>query len=263
MCAKLHKAIADSLKNSNQHLDDEENSESVTRNVVLRNKRKRNEGFYAEYDESQDSSVTTDFTYTESTQNTESQSDMELCESDQEYSSRILMKEEIMPVVKRRRLMGPKSVQEHNAKLELQRLTEMEEITVFNPLSLLKLSIDSINSLNVPEYQSQWFSESVLKSVCNYCQESFSNVKLLAVHEAGHMNIEMGVRIDDNSLWDVQRDDANVRNKWLEKFQEESEEENEDEEVDGGLLVPVASSTVSYLFFYCFIALNLFMCISL
>lgn len=83
MCAELHKAIADSLKQNNQQLDDGENNEN--RSVQLRSKRKRNEGFYAELDESQDSSITTDFTYTESTQNTESQSDMELCDSDHEY----------------------------------------------------------------------------------------------------------------------------------------------------------------------------------
>lgn len=85
MCAELHKAIADSLKQSNQQLEDSENNES--RSVQLRSKRKRNEGFYAEFDESQDSSITTDFTYTESTQNTESQSDMELCDSDHEYKT--------------------------------------------------------------------------------------------------------------------------------------------------------------------------------
>lgn len=88
MCAELHKAIADSLKQSNQHLEDSENNErssGTPRSVQLRNKRKRNEGFYTEFDESQDSSITTDFTYTESTQNTESQSDMELCDSDNEY----------------------------------------------------------------------------------------------------------------------------------------------------------------------------------
>lgn len=84
MCAELHKAIADSLKQNNQQLDDGENNEN--RSVQLRNKRKRNEGFYAEFDESQDSSVTTDFTYTESTQN-ESQSDMELCDSDHEHKT--------------------------------------------------------------------------------------------------------------------------------------------------------------------------------
>lgn len=84
MCAELHKAIADSLKQNNQHLEDGETKENA-RSVQLRSKRKRNEGFYAEFDESQDSSITTDFTYTESTQNTESQSDMELCDSDNEY----------------------------------------------------------------------------------------------------------------------------------------------------------------------------------
>lgn len=83
MCAELHKAIAESLKNSNQQLEDGENKDN--RSAQLRNKRKRNEGFYAEFDESQDSSITTDFTYTESTQNTESQSDMELCDSDHDF----------------------------------------------------------------------------------------------------------------------------------------------------------------------------------
>lgn len=82
MCAELHKAIADSLKESNQRL---------TEDSRLRGKRKRNEGFYAEFDESQDSSVTTtDFTYTESTRNTESHSDMELCDSDQECVRRVV-----------------------------------------------------------------------------------------------------------------------------------------------------------------------------
>lgn len=57
---------------------------SSENSVELRKKRKRNEGFYTELEESQDSSITTDITCAESTQNTESQSDMEVCNSDNE-----------------------------------------------------------------------------------------------------------------------------------------------------------------------------------
>lgn len=179
----------------------------------MRSKRKRNEGFYAELDESQDSSVTTDFTYTESTQNTESQSDMELCESEPEYGPKI----EVTPAAKRRKLMGPKSVQEYNERLEIEKATEMEVETVFNPLSLFTITINKINSVNVPDFSAPTCVESTLTDKCRYCGKEFDNVKKLAVHEAGHINIEMGVRVDDETPWHPEREDAEVRNKWLER----------------------------------------------
>lgn len=218
MCAELHKAIADSLKKNNQHIQDNSNIESQ-RKSDLRNKRKRNEGFYTEFDDSQHSSVTTDFTYTESTQNTESQSDMELCESDQEFTPRIVTTENAeKPVVKRRRLMGPKCVQEYNDKLSIQRATEMEDTIVHNPVSLLKLVLNKINCMNVPDFISVNSEQSILKNECNYCHEVFSNIKLLAVHEAKHIHIELGLKIDDPDLWDPTREDADIRNKVLTLF---------------------------------------------
>lgn len=215
MCAELHKAIADSLKKNNQHLQDSANTDSQVKNVVLRSKRKRNEGFYTEFDDSQDSSITTDITCTESTQNTESQSDMELCDSDHEFAPRIIMSENVddKPVVKKRRLMGPKSVQEYNAKLSIQKATEMEDTIIYNPLSLLKLSVNKINSVNVPDFVPVCFEETIVKNECNYCHEIFANIKMLAVHEAEHIHIELGLKIDDSDLWDTSREDADVRNK--------------------------------------------------
>lgn len=215
MCAELHKAIADSLKKNNQHLQDSTNADSQSKNVILRNKRKRNEGFYAEFDDSQDSSITTDITCTESTHNTESQSDMELCDSDHEFAPRILTSENAddKPVLKKRRLMGPKSVQEYNAKLSIQKATEMENTFVYNPLSLLKLTINKINSENVPDFVPTCFEKTILKNECNYCHEVFTNIKMLAVHEAKHIHIELGHKIDDSDLWDSSREDADVRNK--------------------------------------------------
>lgn len=215
MCAELHKAIADSLKKNNQHLQDSKTAESQPKIVVLRNKRKRNEGFYTEFDDSQDSSITTEFTCTESTQNTESQSDMELCESDHEFAPRILTSESVddKPVAKRRRLMGPKSVQEYNAKLSIQKATQMEATVVYNPLSLFKLTINMINSINVPNFVPDCFVKTVVKNECNYCHNTFGNIKMLAVHESEHIHIELGHKIDDSDLWDCSREDAEVRNK--------------------------------------------------
>lgn len=94
-----------------------------------------------------------------------------------------------------------------------------ERTVIYNPFSLTRLALNAINYKNVPDFWSPTCKESTveMEKLCNYCHKKFSNVKLLAIHEAEHMSIEMGVRIDDSDPWDISREDADIRNKWLER----------------------------------------------
>lgn len=101
----------------------------------------------------------------------------------------------------------------------MQILTK-ERTTIYNPFSLTRLALNAINYKNVPDFWSPNCAESTVVDIekwCNYCFKKFPNVKLLAVHEAEHISIEMGLRIDDSNLWEKSREDADIRNKWLEK----------------------------------------------
>lgn len=115
--------------------------------------------------------------------------------------------------------MGPKSVQDSYAKERMLQLLKYEQTVVYNPFSLMRLALNAINYKNVPDFWSPTCQEDKIdiERSCNYCLKRFPNVKLLAVHEAEHMSIEMGVRIDDGNPWDDSREDAEIRNKWLDR----------------------------------------------
>lgn len=174
--------------------------------------------------------------------------------------------------------MGPKSVQDTFTKSRMLHILKTEQCIIYNPFSLTRLALNAINYKNVPDFWSPPCQECIIEveQSCSYCLRKFPNTKLLAMHEAEHMSIELGVRIDDENLWDETREDADVRNKWLERlvhrkfelewvfliffggvfsFHEDemeydnleqvSEEQNGDESVEdiGDLLIPVSAST--------------------
>lgn len=115
--------------------------------------------------------------------------------------------------------MGPKSVQDSYTKERMLQILKSEQTIVYNPFTLLRLALNAINYKNVPDFWSPTCKQGTIdiERSCNYCLKKFSNIKLLAVHEAEHMSIEMGVRIDDTNPWDETREDADIRNKWLER----------------------------------------------
>lgn len=115
--------------------------------------------------------------------------------------------------------MGPKSIQENYRKERMLQILKTEPTVVYNPFTLSRLALNAINYKNVPDFWSPTCEKTIIETErsCTYCYKKFLNVKLLAMHEAEHMSIEMGVRIDDTNLWDESRDDAEIRNKWLER----------------------------------------------
>lgn len=125
----------------------------------------------------------------------------------------------VVDSAKRRRILGPKSAQNTYTKEHMLQILKTERIVVYNPFSLTRLVLNAINYKNVPDFWSPTCHETTvnIEKSCSYCLRKFSNIKLLAIHEAEHMSIEMGVRIDDDNPWDTSREDADIRNKWLER----------------------------------------------
>ncbi|CAH1155264.1 unnamed protein product [Phaedon cochleariae] len=127
-----------------------------------------------------------------------------------------------------------------------------EEEIRYQPLTLLMLALNAINVMNVPDYEPDEYTCETIYPECNYCGARFQNYKMLAVHEVGHLDVEMGDKIDNPIPWHSSRDDAEIRNKWLTFFDENGYEDDDiviDEQVDvdvetvdptaSNLLVPV------------------------
>ncbi|KAJ8954074.1 hypothetical protein NQ318_004379 [Aromia moschata] len=102
-----------------------------------------------------------------------------------------------------------------------------EEEYRYQPLSLLQLALNVINKENVPDYEPDDFIKQVVYPKCNYCSRTFRNLKVLAIHEARHMDVEAGEKIDNPVPWHYSRDDADIRNKWLSYFDENGYEDED------------------------------------
>lgn len=108
---------------------------------------------------------------------------------------------------------------------------------------MLELCLNVINKINLPDYEPDEFIREIIYPKCNYCDEQFQNAKLLAIHEVKHIDCEVGEKIDNPIPWDSSRDDAGIRNKWLNYF-DENGYEDEDIVIDDvvnteNLLIPV------------------------
>ncbi|XP_074032895.1 uncharacterized protein isoform X2 [Leptinotarsa decemlineata] len=261
LCTDLHKAIAESL------VKNKVNSESASEKLL---RRRKVVPFYHELEDSLCSSLT------EFTHNTEgSQCFEENSDTDDSIDS-----DEIQRPRKRRRMVfdddksdenqedsGESSAQLQGCKEgmimirkpsdingdreeDLENMFADEEEFRYQPLSLLQLTLNVINKTNVPGYEPDEFTLETIWPNCNYCGVQYPNLKVLAIHEASHIDIEMGEKIDNPIPWHSSREYAEVRNKWLNYFDENGYEDEDIviddivstdnlEDTGDGLLIPV------------------------
>lgn len=229
LCDELQQAIQDSLRKSKI----QENHIEETKLL--------NGYSESQDDDSQASSQNklheTDSSFSMS-HNAESQSDMELCDSDVEVAPRFGKvsgkrlhgdKQMMSPISKRRRFIGPKSrvKQRKDNYLRLyreQQVTKSKEVQ-YNPLSLLSCALNVINKQNVPDYVYEYYVKVELddtsadaeleeENICNYCEKLYMNENSLALHECKHMYVVLGDKVDDSVIWNGRKSDVVVRNKW-------------------------------------------------
>ncbi|XP_076271977.1 uncharacterized protein LOC143203630 isoform X1 [Rhynchophorus ferrugineus] len=104
---------------------------------------------------------------------------------------------------------------------------EQEPEYTYEPLSLLRISLNAINAQNVEEYYALPYVKKSAACKCNTCGEGFKNMKLLALHEFHHMDVDMEEKIDNPLPWPEDHPYANVRNKWLTYFDENGYDEDD------------------------------------
>jgi hypothetical protein len=243
LCAELHKAIADSL--SNNKVITQSESEKV-----VRSRRRRSQAFYHELDDSLCSSLT-EFTNTESSQCYEEyHSEVESYESGSEDIERVKRRKldnSIMLGSKEKVVEGEKEVVVDTQVFKEFFQNEVEHR--YYPLSLMNLALNVVNKNIVSNHEPDEFYEKVFEPQCTYCGQKFQNSKLLALHEVEHINIELGEKVDNPIPWHESRDDAHIRNKWLNSYDEvECEDDNGDfmeceveTAVGESLLIPVGT----------------------
>lgn len=90
----------------------------------------------------------------------------------------------------------------------------------YEPLSLMEAVLNFINKQNMPDFEAQPYKKQSTKCQCKICGEEFQNVKILALHEPHHMEVEFEERIDNPEPWPGNRPYAKIRNKWLTFFDE-------------------------------------------
>ncbi|KAJ8924959.1 hypothetical protein NQ315_001124 [Exocentrus adspersus] len=197
---------------------------SVVNEKLLR--RRKVVPFYHELDDSLCSSLT------EFTQNTEgsqcfdmASEDEDSVDSDERPAKRRRMSEDENEGKENGGLLMIRKPEEINGESNLEDLFADEEEYRYQPLSLLQLTLNVINKQNVPDYEPYDFIRDVIYPTCNYCERTFQNMKLLALHETTHMDVEMGEKIDHPVPWHSSRDDADIRNKWLSYFDENGYED--------------------------------------
>lgn len=104
---------------------------------------------------------------------------------------------------------------------------EEEPDTTFEPLTLLQIALNSINVQNVPDYEPVTFIEKPTACKCATCGEGFKNMKLLALHELSHIEVDMEEKIDNPVPWTEEHPFANIRNQWLTFFDENGYDEED------------------------------------
>ncbi|XP_057671512.1 uncharacterized protein LOC130903436 isoform X1 [Diorhabda carinulata] len=118
-----------------------------------------------------------------------------------------------------------------------------EEEYRYQPLSLFQLVLNSINKTNIPDYDPEEYFQETIFPQCGYCEQQFRNLKVLSIHEQKHIDVEIGEKIDNPLPWPEDRDDSDVRNKWLNYFDENGYEDDDiviDDVVDAeSLLIPI------------------------
>lgn len=198
-----------------------------------------------------------------SSQNAESQSDLDLCDSDLEHSPKIITTHftrkrpgddisYLQPTAKKRRFVGPmsrvKQRKEYYFKLLQEEEFKQRLVMAYKPLSLMQCVLNFINSQNVPNYSCASYDNVMIydhtiplnsltdiiesshdlkeENVCRYCNSFLRDIKELAVHESTHMRIALGEKIDKARIWNQSENDSEVRNKWFNAITNESNEKD-------------------------------------
>ncbi|CAH2008390.1 unnamed protein product [Acanthoscelides obtectus] len=207
LCTDLHKAIAESM------LKNKVPTESVSEKLL---RKRKVIPFYHELDDSLCSSLT-EFTHaTEGSQGFDEPSDVDSVESEEQMRPRKKRKLEVEDengyggqakckgAVRRR-------IKEINGKSgDYEKLFTQDREFRFHPLSLLNLALNVINKQIDPEYEPEEYLIEQVNPKCKYCGKPFLNLKLLAVHEQQHIDVEVGEKIDNPVPWDESREDAEV-----------------------------------------------------
>lgn len=84
----------------------------------------------------------------------------------------------------------------------------------------MEIVLNCINKQNMPDFEAQPYKIQSTKCRCKTCGEEFQNVKILALHEPEHMEVEFEEKIDNPEPWPGNRPYAKIRNKWLTFFDE-------------------------------------------
>lgn len=251
LCAELHKVIADSLSINKRPTRAPEHPEKIDG----RTRRRRSQAFYHEMDDSICSSMT-EFTNTEGSQCYEEEyaSEMDSYESETEDSNERAKRFKPDPEVTENENVQHDFILKVVPNTEILKEVFKSQVECrYYPLSLMSLALNVINKENIPDYEPDDFYVKTFEPQCRYCRQTFKNSQLLALHEIDHINIELGEKVDNPVPWHESRDDADVRNKWLIKYDEEivemyeAEEEPvefmdcDDDVADDSLLIPVSS----------------------
>lgn len=231
LCTDLRQAIIDSFRKNKILLEDK----------PMRTRRKKNQPFYNELEDSTCSSMT-EFTNTESSQCFDLENDIE-SSSDSETQSE--------PPSKRRKVENTTIVPTTSVpEVNYEALYSIEPEVRYFPLSLFSICIQAINSHNIgDEYWPDRYEKVIVTPPpCSVCKQTFPNMKLLAMHEAKkHINIEMTEHVDELMEWHESRDYSGVRNKWLKDYiQRQSEPKDANSGVnEESLLIPVSSNSLA------------------
>nr|CAH7747198.1 unnamed protein product [Callosobruchus chinensis] len=217
LCTDLHKAIAESMRKNKVP------TESVSEKLL---RKRKVIPFYHELDDSLCSSLT-EFTHaTEGSQCFDEPSDVDSIDSDDHVRPRKKRKLETEDEngysgnVKYKGSMRRRIKEINGRPVNYEKMFIQDREFRFHPLSLLSLALNVINKRIDPEYEPEEYLIEQVSPKCKYCGKPFLNLKLLALHEQQHIDVEVGEKIDNPVPWDDSREDAEVRNKWLNHFDE-------------------------------------------
>ncbi|KAL1516654.1 hypothetical protein ABEB36_000537 [Hypothenemus hampei] len=225
LASELHEAIQSSLKRNREQTEDEEMSNSEDAEMVSElesdesqeeqiSKRRRIDKSSIEIQEEIDKELSKRGLVKGSSEESSDQSNVE---SDNEENNEDLIKEQ-----ERVELI----------KSKCEELFKEEPTFTYEPLSLLQATLNCINTQNVPEYEALPYNKVSTACRCKICDQDFQNIKLLALHETDHINVEMDKRIDNPKPWPDDHPHAEVRNKWLTLFDETVCEEDTIDDID-------------------------------
>ncbi|CAG9864756.1 unnamed protein product [Phyllotreta striolata] len=223
---ELELAIAESLAKNKMRTESAE--KSLRRRKVV--------PFYHELDDSLCSSLTEYTQNTEGSQMFEDNSDIDGSDDDSDVAHsrkkrRIMSDEEDAEDSERNGRKDGSISNLHESKPltdeDFAQLYQHEECHRYQPFSLLQLALNVINVAIVQDYQPDDFLLQTVTPECRRCNRKFRNLKVLSIHEKLHMEVEAGEKIDNPLPWHDSRENADVRNKWLNYFDENGYEDDD------------------------------------